>query len=202
MNKRIELESFFDSKKSHAEYIEKYEENREFFTELLAEGKKEDIEHIISITIYKYSDSLIQKGFYKKALKTLENIEKDLEKLNGTSKIYDLYFEGLTFSKGVSLGWLKRHKESKSEFEKLLKRNPDNDLYINWYKTNRKEIISQFFNRFMYMGLIIAALELLLKLFNIEFKLGYIGFPIAIGAILISWIWKMQIDKSELNINK
>jgi tetratricopeptide (TPR) repeat protein len=201
-NKRKKLEEFFDSEKSRSEYIEKYEENEEFFNELLHEGTQNDIERVLAILIYKYIDSLLHKKFDKKAYQVIIETEKTLEVLKGKSKMYDLYLEGITFCKGRSLSWLKRNREAIKEFEKLLEKNPDNETFKYWYKENRKRIITNFFNRFLYIAMALITLSLLLRLIDFENRIGDIGIVIIVISLIISWVWKYLINKSEMKVIK
>ena len=143
MTTKGKLQAFFNTEKEELKLIEKYEENIIFFNDLLKNGHKEDIEFVIPIKIHNYADSLISKGYYTKAFKVLDEIEKDLQKIKGQSKYYEMYSELAIFLKGVCLGRLKKYRESNKYFEQLVKKRsindkPSNDRYIDWYKSNKK----------------------------------------------------------------
>jgi hypothetical protein len=164
MNKKSKIKSFFDSKQEYSGYIEKYEENKDFFNDLLENGHKEDIEFVIPIKMYKYADPLNQTGFYRKALAVLGEIEYDLDRLKGKSKFYNQYSESVIFLKGVCLGKLRKYSKSNIEFRKLLlKSNIEN--YVHWYKSNKKKAIARILDWISIIGgayyFIILGLEVL-----------------------------------------
>lgn len=201
MNRKSKIKAFFDSKQEEAAYIDMYEENLEFFNDLLMNGHKEDVEFVIPIKMYNYADSLNQTGNYSKALTVLLEIEKDLEKVKGQSKWYNQYLEGVTFLKGVCLGRLKRYKDSNIEFEKVLRRNPTNDIFIDWYKSNRKNEIGRILD-----GIAVVAVSFYVIVVIADF-LGYeienivireIGIVIGLLSFVVSYLWKKVIDKKSL----
>lgn len=203
MTTKSKIQTFFDSKQDNSQYIEKYEENILFFNNLLRNGHKEDIEFVIPIKMYKYADPLQETGKYKKALTVLSEIETDLEKLKGQSKWYNQYLEGVTFLKGVCLGRLKKYTDSNKEFEKLLRKDSDNDNFIEWYKSNMKKQISSIFDKIAVIGLIIYLVILFADIngFKIENRLiRECGVVIALLAVVTSYIYKRIIDKQSIKI--
>ena len=198
MNSKNKLRTFFDSNQDNEKYIQKYEENKDFFNDLLTTGHKEDIEFVLPIKLYKYADPLNKTGNYKKALSIISEVENDLNKIKGQSKYYNQFLEGVTFLSGVCLGKLKRYRESNKEFEKLLRINPSNKNFIGWYKTNKKNAISRIKNRVIQIGIIFYLAVLLIEMSNDEIKLFLIreiGLVIAFVAMGISYILKKKIDK-------
>ncbi|WP_148226476.1 hypothetical protein [Paludibacter propionicigenes] len=203
MNSKTKMQNFFDSKYENIQYIEKYEENIEFFNNLLKNGHKEDIEFVIPIKMYHYADPLNQTGNYSKALTVLNEIEEDIEKLKGQSKRYNQFLESVTFLKGVCLARLKKYKESNKEFTKILKKNPTNDRYINWYKSNKKNEIDRLFWIFLILGLGYYLLVLILQFSGLKIEnviLREIGSAIALLSIVGSFAWKKLIDKQILKL--
>ena len=203
MNSKNKLRTFFDSNQDNEKYIQKYEENKDFFNDLLTTGHKEDIEFVLPIKLYKYADPLNKTGNYKKALSIISEVENDLNKIKGQSKYYNQFLEGVTFLSGVCLGKLKRYRESNKEFEKLLRINPSNKNFIGWYKTNKKNAISRIKNRVIQIGIIFYLAVLLIEMSNDEIKLFLIreiGLVIAFVAMGISYILKKKIDKQKIVI--
>ena len=203
MNSKNKLRTFFDSNQDNKKYIQKYEENKDFFNDLLTTGHKEDIEFVLPIKLYKYADPLNKTGNYKKALSIISEVENDLNKIKGQSKYYNQFLEGVTFLSGVCLGKLKRYRESNKEFEKLLRINPSNKNFIGWYKTNKKNAISRIKNRVIQIGIIFYLAVLLIEMSNDEIKLFLIreiGLVIAFVAMGISYILKKKIDKQKIVI--
>jgi tetratricopeptide (TPR) repeat protein len=203
LNSKNKLRAFFDSKQDNEKYIQKYEENMNFFNDLLTHGHKEDIEFILPIKLYKYADPLNKTGNYKKALSIISEVENELNKIKGQSKYYNQLLEGVTFLTGVCLGKLKKYRESNREFEKLLRSNPDNRNFIGWYKTNQKNEISRIKNRVIQIGIVFYLTVLLIEMANDEIKLFLIreiGLLIAFLAMGISYILKKKIDKRKIVI--
>ena len=166
MTTKGNLNSFFNTENEELKLIEKYEENISFFNDLLMNGHKEDIEFVVPIKIYKYADSLQRKGYYTKALKILDEVEKDLEKLRGQSKWYEMYSEGVMFFKGVSLGRLKKYRESNKYFKQLVEKNPTNDNFINWYKSNKQYQIEDISNFIVLAAMTIFFVCFILRITN------------------------------------
>jgi tetratricopeptide (TPR) repeat protein len=154
MNTKSKIKAFFDLNQENVLYIEKYEENINLFNNLLKNGYIEDIDFVLSIKIYKYVCPLSNTGNYAKAIRILEEIDVDLVKLKGKSKWYSKYLEVVTLYKGICLGRLKKYRDSNAEFKKLLIKNPDNNNYIDWYKSNRKSEISRIFDRVTRSGVV------------------------------------------------
>jgi tetratricopeptide (TPR) repeat protein len=205
MNTKSKIKDFFDSKQDNIQYIDKYEENLDFFNDLLRNGHKEDIEFVIPIKMYKYADSLNQTGKYKKALDVLLEIENDLDKLKGQSKWYNQYIEGVTFFKGVCLGRLKKYADSNKEFEKLLRKTSDNDNFIHWYKSNKKNQISNIMNKITIIGVIIYLIILFADFMGHKVNnliIREFGLAIALLSFAMSYIWRKMIDRQTIKIEK
>ena len=205
MNTKSKIKVFFDSKQENAQYIEKYEENVDFFDDLLKNGHKEDIEFVISIKLYNYAGSLKHTGKFKKTLTVLSEIEFDLDKIKGQSKFYNQYVEGTRLLKGVCLRRLKKYTDSNKEFKKLLNKSPENDNFIKWYKANKKSIISKNLYSIAAVGI---AFDLSIMLANIldfeleNFIVKNIGFFIALLAFVTSYLWNRIVDRQLIQINK
>lgn len=203
MNSKAKLQTFFDSKQENILYIEKYEENIEFFNNLLKNGHKEDIEFVISIKMYHYANPLIQTGYYSKARKVIAEIETDLDKLKVISKRYNQFIESVLFLKGVCFGRQNKYKDSNKEFAKVLKINPTNDRYIEWYKSNKKNEIDRVSGVIMILGVSTYILILILdytvyRIENLIFR--EFGFVIALLVLVGSYVWKKLIDKQTLKL--
>ena len=200
MNTKTKFKTFFDSKQEPEVYVNKYEEHNDFFNNLIQNGHKEDIEYVLQIKLYKYADSLFKTGNYSKALTITHQIEKELEKIKGQSKWHDLYLEAVVFNKGINLGRLKKYKDSNKEFEKLLKQNPTNDNFIDWYKSNKKSEIGQTMDKITAVAvgfyvLIVIAEILGYKVENIIIR--EIGLAVGLGSFVLSYILKKLIDKQK-----
>jgi tetratricopeptide (TPR) repeat protein len=205
MNKKIKLKKFFDTEKEPLENIEKYEKNLIFFNELLVKGKKEDIEYVLLIKLHNYASSLNESGKHRKALKVTKEIENDIEKIKGKSEWYKLLKEGVTFQKGVSLRRIRRYNESNIEFRKLISNNPKNQIFIEWYKGNKKDQISRLAVIIAVIGTVCYFLLKIAMDMGIEsdnMVLRNIGLVVAILAYPISIIWRKIIDKKDIKFEK
>jgi hypothetical protein len=203
MNSKGKIKTFFDSKRDYQEYIIEYERNISFFNDLLSNGRKDEIEYVIPIKLYKYVHSLHHTGNYKKALAVLDEIERDLDKIQGQSKFYNIFSEGIIFSRGVCLGRLKKYNDSNVEFKKVLKKDPSNKIYIDWYKANRKNQISRIFNMIALTGIIYYAAILIFDFDKQRIQNPIIrefGLVILILSYSMSWIWGKVIFKNKLKL--
>ena len=201
MNRKSKIKAFFNSKQEKAAYIDKYEENLDFFNDLLINGHKEDIEFVIPIKIYNYADSLKHTGDYSKALTVLSEVEKDLEKIKGQSKWYNQYLEGVTFHKGVCLARLKRYKDSNIEFEKVLRKNPTNDNFIDWYKSNKKNEIGRILDGIAVISVSYYVIVVIADFIGYEIEnilIRDIGLVVGLLSFVVSYLWKKMIDKKTL----
>lgn len=203
MNTKSKIKSFFDSNQENVAYIEKYEENIDFFNNLLKNGHTEDIDFALSIKIYKYVCPLSQTGNYAKALRILEEVEAELIKLRGLSNWYNKYWEVVTLYKGISLGRLKKYRDSNAEFKKLLIKNPDNNNYIDWYKWNKMAEISKIFDRISIGGVVFYLIILFAEF--LEYRVDsliirQVGLVVALLAFAMSYIMKEIIEKQKVKI--
>jgi len=204
MENRSTINKYFDTERSAHDYIEKYEENKNFFNAILQTGRKEDLEFVLPIKIYKYASSLNHDGQYTNALKAIEEIEKDLMKLHSISTRHKLLNESTTFIKGVCLGRLKKYKESNSEFRKILKVNPDNDKYMSWYKSNLISIVDKYLKTIAILSIFFYLTILTLQFFGIKMPVfvRVIGPIILLTTIASMFLTEKIINKLNLNFKK
>lgn len=82
-----------------------------------------------------YGIVLYNRGFLKKALHYLELAIQHFEK-DEVAKTKDLLdkpmYESLVFHHGMTLYHLKRYKEAKADFKRLIDKYPGNDKYTSW----------------------------------------------------------------------
>jgi hypothetical protein len=200
MTTKGKLKLFFDTENEDLKLIEKYEENIIFFNDLLKNGHKEDIEFVIPIKMYKYANPLEKKGYYNKAFKVLDEIEKDLEKLRGQSKWHGMYSERVLFLKGVCLGRLKKYRESNKYFKLLVVKKPINDNFVDWYKSNKKNQIEEISSYIIVVAMIICIICVITNIitFRIPLIVEVLTFSIGAGTWIVSYIWKKIIDKQKI----
>jgi len=205
MTKKEELKVFFETERERKKKIARYEENNIFFNHLLKNGNEEDVEFAILIKMYNYASHLQEDGYYKKANSVADEIEKDLERLKGQSELYEMYLEGITFLKGVCLGRLRKHKESNKYFKQLVEKNPTNDNFVDWYKSNKKNQIAKIANTIAMVAISIVIVGIILNYLSIP----NLNVPIIISAImwtvwllahLVSYVWRKIIDKQKIKL--
>ncbi|WP_320053204.1 hypothetical protein [uncultured Acetobacteroides sp.] len=137
MAQNSKQERFFNSKHTSEEYIEMYESNLEYFNQLASSGQVDDLARLMQIKLMKYVVSLRKEGYYTRCLTAIVELEKDLPLLKDNVALYNQYIEVYLFSKGVCLRYLNRYKESNVFFNELLSKFPDNDLYRQWFDSNK-----------------------------------------------------------------
>ncbi|MBC8486298.1 MAG: hypothetical protein H8D45_09700 [Bacteroidetes bacterium] len=83
------------------------------------------------------------------------------------------------FHSGVLNGYLKNHKFSFEVFSELIKIDPENDLYRNWYSQMKTNLLSQKLRIVGYIGLAMVFGDIISGLaFNYDFdkRIVLIGF--------------------------
>jgi len=148
---------------------------------------------------------LQKEGYYKKAYSVADEIEKDLEKLNGESEWYEMYSEGVMFLKGLCLGRQRKYRESNKYFKQLVDKKPTNDNFVDWYKSNKENQIGEFFNVTVIVLVSIYLLSVVLSFTNLTFTIlenvGVWALPIAFVAWIVSYIWQKIIQKQRLKLD-
>ena len=155
METRESLDNYFQSIQTHEAFIEKYEANADYFNNLLESNNLSDVEFALNIKLLYYINKLYHHGQYNKALKIICQTEKEVHKLKGVSKAYNIFNNTLTFNKGICLGRLKKYRASNIEIKKVLANDPTNDIYIGWIEGNNTSIFRQYNNALAIIGAII-----------------------------------------------
>jgi tetratricopeptide (TPR) repeat protein len=186
MAQNTKLERFFNSKHTGEEYIEMYESNVEYFNELASSGQVEDLERLMQIKLMKYVVSLRKEGYYSRCLSTILELEKDLSLLKDNVEQYNQYIEVYLFSKGVCLRYLNRYKESNVFFNELLNKFPDNELYRQWYDSNKTNMrvrkVRPIYYTLMAIGVLLLVAQLVV---NASIWIKVVGFWfLSVGAFL------------------
>ncbi|MBS1546279.1 MAG: hypothetical protein JST38_04505 [Bacteroidetes bacterium] len=201
MTTKKKLQAFFDAAHPKAQYIQAYEENIEFFNELLHTGRAEELDYVLPIKLLKYADPLGQSGQYAKALRVLGEVERDLPKLRGRSKWFDQYDESLTFLIAVNLARMKRYADSNSHFQKLLSSNRSNESYENWYRSNKKALVDRYLTTIMVLGVLGYLLLFLVEWLVPEWNVTWVRtslLAIALMALAGSSLYKYWIGRSNV----
>lgn len=125
------------------EVIKFYESNKLYFDNYQSQNQIETILSTIDIKL-SYCDAQISKYHYSDCLEILTHVNILINKLeNKNSEEFESRNERYLFTEGVVLGYLKRNEESQNNFKELLKIDPRNDLYKDWYNDNKIKIISK-----------------------------------------------------------
>jgi hypothetical protein len=167
--------------------ISKFYENHQIFFDNYARLKNEsDIIDVIQMKAH-YISAMISKKRYTKALEIVKHIDFLLEKINSKSEQFQKLNIENKFYSGVLNGYLKNYKSSFKVFAELIKIDPENDLYQDWFLQMKTNLLSQRFRIIGYLGLVIVFGDIISGLvFNYDFdnKIGLTGFFL----ILISWL--------------
>lgn len=130
--------------------IDFYERNALYFENISKHREGEEIEELANIQI-SYILALEKKRHYSKASKLLQQVETLFNKLKD-SPSFDKVNERYIFASGVIAQRLKKYEDSQNYFTKLIKIDPDNDLYKNWYESNKDWLCHQKLKIVGYIG--------------------------------------------------
>jgi tetratricopeptide (TPR) repeat protein len=126
---------------NYDEVISFYEENKLYYSNYLIQS---NIEIIISMLWVKlaYCYALTQKHRYSQTTTVFEHIEQLIEKLDkDNDPDYERIYERFLFNKGFALGRQRKYYESQVCFKKLIAIDPQNELYRDWYESNKIDLI-------------------------------------------------------------
>lgn len=119
-----------------------------------------------TVSYVRYADDAIlhcrNKAQAEEVLKTLnERMQSCRLELHPEKTDYSSRYEKFLFTEGIVFGYLKRFDESQNDFKKLVKLDPKNDLYKDWFKSNQTNIIAKKSNIVGYIGCGIIFLEII-----------------------------------------
>lgn len=119
-----------------------------------------------TVSYVRYADDAIlhcrNKAQAEEVLKTLnERMQSCRLELHPEKTDYSSRYEKYLFTEGIVFGYLKRFDESQNDFKKLVKLDPKNDLYKDWFKSNQTNIIAKKSNIVGYIGCGIIFLEII-----------------------------------------
>ena len=151
------------------EVIGFYESNKLYFDNYKVQTQPDSILDMIDFKLT-YCDALISEKHYTDCLDILTHINILVNKLDKVQiSGYNSRYERYLFTEGMVLGRLKRYEESQNNFKELVRIDPKNDLYKDWYVSNKTNIIAKQSNIVGYTGCGIIILDLILDiLFNIR----------------------------------
>ncbi len=117
----------------------------------------EEIEHIY----IDYLFALKNKSRYSKIIevtKKLENIESVIK----YSETDNDFKNDLIFYKAASLFCKRRYKEAKRGFATIVKLDPENEDFLEWYNTTKKRILFRYISFIMFGSIGLAFLTLVI----------------------------------------
>lgn len=186
--------------KNNDSVINFYEKNTVYFDNY---DIIKNIDQLIEIADIKlsYIMALDSKRHYTKAdkyLKDFQNININLSDTESFERINERYL----FACGIIAQRLKKHDESQTYFKKLIKIDPENDLYKEWYESNKDSI---FYNKSKVIGYIGSALFFICVFGksiipldkNLIFRVELLGFIMAIGGLYGYRLRKYLIKKED-----
>jgi tetratricopeptide (TPR) repeat protein len=143
------------------EVIKFYEANILYFDNYQVQTQLDSILNIIDIKL-SYCDALISKKHYTDCLEILTHINILINKLKQDQKgDYKIRYERYLFTEAVVFAYLKRYEESQTNFKELLRIDPRNDVYKDWFESMKARVISKQSNIIGYMGFGIIFLDII-----------------------------------------
>lgn len=118
-----------------------YESNRLYFDNYNFLKSTDSIYEIADIKI-SYILSLDNKNHYTKANDCLQDVDILINKIKN-SEYYEEINEKYLFAAGVIAFRLDKVEESQDYFTQLVKIDPDNDLYQNWFEGNKDYLFAK-----------------------------------------------------------
>ena len=190
-NQKIRIEIDATDWNDYESVIDFYESNQLYFDNKSNFAIISKMEELAQIQI-SYILALDKKKHYTKASKILRKVDILMEKLKNEESFLKLN-ERYLFASGMIAQRLKNFDDSQYYFLKLVKIDPNNDLYKNWYESNK----DWFFNRkTKWIGFIGLALALFVSFFGeglnmsrpMVLKLEFIGLVSMFGGFYSSQI--------------
>ena len=179
MIEKIRQEGHEINWQDHDSIIKFYESNQLFFDNYKLINDQDEIADIIHMKIH-YINALNAKKRFSKALNILPQVDDLIEKLDPNSDKYEKFRTDRLFYYGMLKGNLKDFKTSYSTFSKLIKIDPENDLYKNWYLAMKINLQYEYLKYGSILGLIIVLGDIIADL--------AFGFKLDNRIVLFGWI--------------
>jgi tetratricopeptide (TPR) repeat protein len=175
--------------------IEFYEKNDDTFSDFKSLIEEEKIIELINIKCY-YVNSLIDKSRFKKAKSFITDIDILNQKIKQNTGLFNKYEEEKDFFLGIIYGRLKNYSESASIFKRLIKIDPENDNYKDWYTEMRTKNVNKKTMILGIIGLILIPLDLIFDII-LHVKLSeyvfIVGLFLVFISILFPYVYKFWI---------
>jgi tetratricopeptide (TPR) repeat protein len=144
--------------------IKLYENNSLYFSNYNLITDKELIIDLIEMKI-QYSYALFETSKFKKSLTILKDVDILLQKIK-EEEIFKKFSINALFLEGMNKSWLKKYDEAKSIFEELLREDPENDRYKDWYLNIRTHLFAKQLSLISIFGFIVILINIIGKLTN------------------------------------
>lgn len=168
------------------EVIKFYEANKHYLDNYQSIVDLDSQLGVIDLKI-SYCNALIGKRHYSECLETLTHLNIMINKLKNDPLVdYSSRYEKYLFTEGIVFGYLKRYEESQDNFKELVEIDPKNDLYKDWFESNKIKIIAKQSNIVGYTGFGIIVLNLFLDLI-FKIKLGNYVDLIGLSAMIFGF---------------
>ena len=155
--------------------------------------------HIINIKLA-YCNALIDKCHYSECLESLTHLSIMINKLKNNPRIKNSsIYKDYLFLEGIVFGYLKRYEESQTNFKELVKIDPKNDLFKDWFVSNKKKIIARKSNIFGYIGCGVILLNSILLVIS---PMNYNEYTDVIGLVTMVLGFSFPYIVTSLNVLK
>ena len=145
--------------KDSDQIIEFYEKNKLLFDNYKELDKDETIIDLINIKCH-YIYSLINKSRFSKAKTFIEHVDILNQKIRHRSDSFIKFEEEKEYYLGLTYANLKNYSESVEIFKRLIKIDPDNDMYKSWYTKMKVSSVNKQSSIIGYFGLILLVIEM------------------------------------------
>jgi len=151
--------------------IDFYERSVIFFDNLSTNIHIDELKEAIHIKIT-YVLALDSKKHYTKGKRIIEQVENLLKRIED-EKDFNEINERFLFIKGMNLHRFKKYEDSQVLFKQLKEIDPDNDLYKEWFDSNRKWILQKKLNIIGWIGVSLIFISIILDINNSISDLNY-----------------------------
>jgi tetratricopeptide (TPR) repeat protein len=175
--------------------IDFYEKNQILFYNYKILSEDEQILDLINIKCH-YINALISKSRFTKAKTFIEHVDILNQKIKHLPDFYAKYEEEKEYYLGLIYGYLKNYSESLFIFERLVKIDPENDMYKEWYTQMKVNLINKQTTIGTYLGLIIMLIDLGSNvIFNYKINSYFFlaGLTLLIGSLIFPYILRFFI---------
>jgi tetratricopeptide (TPR) repeat protein len=201
---KTELLFFFKDTNENRLCVEKYEANRVYIEGIIDHGTIQDLEDWLPVKLMQYADPLNKSGRYSEALIAVSQVEDSLQKLKENSDYYTGLVSFATFLKAICYGRQKKYSKSNHLLKELMKKEPMNEVYEDWYRANLKDTFSRILTPITILGVSCMALAMAGHLTGLTEQYQMVidgGLIIALVAFVLNTLLRFIISKIPLKKN-